>query len=161
MGVRVDGFTMVEMILVITLLGILSAFATSRFASQSDYSAREIEQHWLSVLRQARQLGLSRADQSNVTLTIRKQGGVWISEITAPEGETLSSQLDASGLTVHLGSGNNNGACSSLPSTPFSLSLDGNGQLSPFSNQRLCVTSDPVINLCISASGHVFSGFCP
>ncbi len=64
------GFTLVEMIMVIFLVGILSVYAAPRFASRSDFSAQAARQQAVSIIRQV-QLGRM---QSNIDTTTALAG---------------------------------------------------------------------------------------
>lgn len=149
-----------ELVLVILLLGILSSVAVGRFADRQSYDRRAIQQHWLSVLRQARQIALSRADMGGVTLTISSASDDWLSQLDSSSGDSLNSRFARRGLSVHLGEVGSQ-ACGLLTSGTLSLTFDGNGQLLPFEDRRLCINADPSIEICISASGHPVAGTCP
>ncbi|MFT7410617.1 MAG: MSHA pilin protein MshC, partial [Oleispira sp.] len=55
-----QGFTLIELITVIILLGILSAFAASRFPSSQSYSTAIITNQFIASARLAQQTALSR-----------------------------------------------------------------------------------------------------
>ena len=66
---RVRGFTTVELIVVLVLLGILAAYAAPRFTGRGGYAELTVQQDLIQSIRFAQQLAMSRTDQ-NITLVI-------------------------------------------------------------------------------------------
>ncbi|MGD8784434.1 MAG: prepilin-type N-terminal cleavage/methylation domain-containing protein [Thioalkalispiraceae bacterium] len=63
------GFTLIEMVTVIVILGLLAVVMIPRFMSPSNFDSRSSADTLISTLRQAQQLAMSKAPTANVTLT--------------------------------------------------------------------------------------------
>jgi MSHA pilin protein MshC len=63
------GFTLIEMVTVIVILGLLAVVMIPRFLSPSNFDSRTTADTLISSLRQAQQLAMSKATSANVTLT--------------------------------------------------------------------------------------------
>jgi|TARA_R110000868_G_scaffold94448_4_gene260555 MSHA pilin protein MshC len=156
---RQNGYSLIELILVLVLAGVLSAAAVGIFASRDSYDRRIIVDHWLGVFQQARQVSLSRSSDAAVGLVISQLGDQWLASLSADQGVVLSQTLERGGLSLLIGRRLAAG-CSDLPSLPTTILFDGNGQLVPYQPLQLCVLSSPPIQLCVSASGYAYEGSC-
>lgn len=160
MDIKQKGFTLIELIMVIILLGVLSVFAMSRFSSGQSYSSVITKNQLLASLRLTQQTALSRASSSeNVLLTITSSGGYWSFVTSGGNGNSFSSRIESSNEQIHFGT-TLTGSCSSLSTLPLVLSFDGDGNRIPQSNLRVCVDSVIDYELCISASGYAYEGGC-
>jgi len=56
---RVEGFTLVELVVVIVVLGLLAAFAVPRFLALNDKAEQSVVQSYIGTLRSARVLAYS------------------------------------------------------------------------------------------------------
>ena len=63
------GFTLIEMVTVIVILGLLAVVMIPRFLSPSDFESRTTSDTLISALRQAQQLAMSKAPAANVSIT--------------------------------------------------------------------------------------------
>lgn len=159
MDIKQKGFTLIELIMVIILLGVLSVFAMSRFSSGQSYSAVIVKNQLLAALRLSQQTALSRSSSNqNVVLTITSLGGNW-TFVTSGGGENFTSQIEAGTEQIRFGT-NFASACSSLSALPLAISFDGDGNRLPQSNLRMCIDSDIDYELCISSSGYTYEGAC-
>ena len=159
MDIRQKGFTLIELIMVIILLGVLSVFAMSRFSSGQSYSSAIVKNQLLAALRLSQQTALSRSSSNqNVILTITSAGGSWLF-VTSGGGDSFTSQVEAGVEQIRFGT-NFAAACSSLSTLPLVISFDGDGNRLPQSNLRMCVDSDIDYELCISSSGYSYEGVC-
>jgi MSHA pilin protein MshC len=160
MKINQQGFTLIELITVIILLGILSAFAVSRFPDSQGYSTTIIKNQLLASARLAQQTSLSRASSStNVTLTVSEILGEWNLVITGGSGIDFSSQVDRGSEQVRFGT-NLSAACSALAAAPLTITFDGDGKKIPYQSLRICVDSVADLELCISPSGYAYEGTC-
>lgn len=72
---RTLGFTLVELIVVILLLGILSAYAASRYSGTSSVAALTTQQEILASLRLIQNRAMQRTGYCNRWLVIANQAG--------------------------------------------------------------------------------------
>lgn len=159
-----QGFTLIELITVIVLLGILSAFAISRFPSSQSYSTTVIKNQLIASIRLAQQTALSRAsvdDTEHTQLQVMGDSDNWYLNISSGP-VSYNAQVDRGGEQVRYGS-NLTSSCSALTATPFTLTLDGDGNRIPAQALRICIdtpSSSADIELCISPSGYAYEGAC-
>ena len=155
-----QGFTLIELITVIILLGILSAFAISRFPSSQGYSTTIIKNQLLASARLAQQTSLSRASSAvNVTLTVSEVAGQWNLNVAGGSGINYSAQVERGSEQVRFGT-SLVAACSALAAAPLTITFDGDGNQIPFQNLRICIDSATDLELCISPSGYAYEGSC-
>jgi MSHA pilin protein MshC len=62
------GFTLIELITVIIILGFISVAVLPRFLQSSSFEARSVQDKLISAARQAQQLAMSKAVTANVQL---------------------------------------------------------------------------------------------
>lgn len=157
-----NGFTLIELITVIILLGILSAFAISRFPSSQSYSSAIIKNQLIASARLAQQTSLSRASSTaNVLLTVSEILGQWNLVVSNSDalGTSYTAQVDRKNEQVRFGT-NLAAACSALTAAPLVITFDGDGNRIPAQNLRICIDSVTDIELCISPSGYAYEGTC-
>lgn len=156
-----QGFTLIELITVIILLGILSAFAVSRFPSSQSYSTNIITNQFIASARLAQQTALSRSSvaiASHTTLNVSGSAGNW--DIAVTSGLlSYESQVDQGNEQVRFGA-DLSAACTSLSSAPLTITFDGDGNRVPAQNLRVCIDSVVDVELCISPSGYVYEASC-
>jgi len=66
---RHQGFTLVEMVTVITIVGVLAVVMIPRFLQPSNFESRSVADTLISSARQAQQLAMSKSSSANVTLS--------------------------------------------------------------------------------------------
>jgi MSHA pilin protein MshC len=155
-----SGFTLIELITVIILLGILSAFAISRFPSSQSYSSTIIKNQIIASARLAQQTSLSRASAgSDVVLTLSEIAGNWNLVISGGNGISYAAQVERGSEQVRY-SADLASACSALTAAPLVLTFDGDGNRIPAQNLRVCIDAVTDIELCISPSGYAYEGIC-
>lgn len=155
-----QGFTLIELITVIILLGILSAFAISRFPSSQSYSTTIIKNQFIASARLAQQTSLARSSTtSNVTLSISEVSEEWNLVIAGAGGDSYTAKVDKGYEQIRFGT-NLVSACSALTASPLTLVFDGDGNRIPRQNLRVCIDSDIDYELCISPSGYAYEGTC-
>ncbi|CAK4069679.1 prepilin-type N-terminal cleavage/methylation domain-containing protein [Vibrio sp. 16] len=152
---RAQGFTLVELIVVILLLAIISAYAASRFSGRASVAAQVLQEQVISVVRQV---------QLN-----RMQSNVELSSATATNDFTLVVESDCVGSQA---------ACTtrdearsdwvssdvvsfSTSVSPIEFDLLGNPIGASIAGTAIRVRSasqNCVVNL--NSQGYVFSGGC-
>ena len=163
-----QGFTLIELITVIILLGILSAFAVSRFSSSQSYSTTVIKNQLIASARLAQQTAMSRASVSSsgqTQLQVSGDSDNWYLNISSGP-VSYSAQVDRGDEQVRFGT-NMVASCSALTpstSTPLVLTFNGDGNRIPATALRICIdtpsSSTADIELCISPSGYAYEGAC-
>jgi MSHA pilin protein MshC len=95
------GFTLVELITVIVILGILSVFVLPRFLNSDRFEARTVQEQLISAARQAQQLAMDKGTAAAVQLAVDNtnkriritynEGGAQTIDYAVPAGITLVS----------------------------------------------------------------------
>ncbi|PXA69931.1 pilus assembly FimT family protein [Vibrio sp. 11986-1-5] len=154
---RTLGFTLVELIVVILLLGILSAYAASRYSGTSSVAALTTQQEILASLRLTQNRAMQRTGYCNRWLVTANQAGQIspqavagscssifaavdndISRVEAPSGVTLS--LSTPNGYLDFDSLGHAAQCSASPCTVM---------ISSASDQRqVCINTEGYIYAC-------------
>ena len=123
-----EGFTIVELITVVILLGILSITAISRFVQPSAFAPGIITNAFVLQARAAQQLAVSRAD-AEVSLTLERTADQWRLQIsTDVDGVVRSETLAAENTSLIVSSGAASAAVTGT--SPLVLRFDSRGDLS-------------------------------
>lgn len=161
-----NGFTLVELVMVILVVTILSAFAISRSSDTQSYRNNILSNQLISAGRLAQQTALSRAaydtslpGSSRVSLQISQSASDWRFRIAGGNGQTLDTLLERGSESIFAGT-NFSAACTTLTPAPITINYDGDGNRTPSANLRICINSDTVTELCISPAGYIYSGAC-
>lgn len=120
---RLRGFTLIELIMVMVLLGILAAYAAPRIFNRSDFDARGMHDMTMSYLRYAQKSAIAQRRQvcvgysaSSVSLTIAGAAGAG----ACPAASTLSGPDGQPTLNAPSGV--------SFTPTPATMAFDALGQ---------------------------------
>lgn len=172
---RIVGFTMIEMIVTLVLIGILSAVIMTRFLGANTFNAIVVRDQLVAMIRTAQQNALGRSDVSlvltpsaggdDLTIVRSDSGGV-VESVTVDLGDvSLSSDNN---IVTSCGSPNGSNAVSN--GAPLTLNF---GELGTLENSgvtgnigavnsalRICVNNDPALSVCISPSGFAYRGDC-
>ncbi|MEP1216473.1 MAG: prepilin-type N-terminal cleavage/methylation domain-containing protein [Marinobacter sp.] len=154
---RSSGFTLVELVMVIILIGVLSALGVGLFAGRSAFSPLLVTQQLASATLLAQQAAL--AGQPNASLRIEHPAGggplfkaqfdpdgdganppIVIQEFTMPGGD-VSVTLDGMVLPVTIG-------------------FDKLGALDDRNNRSIDISGETSFTICLSSLGAVYQGEC-
>tara|TARA_R110001592_G_scaffold363077_1_gene680043 strand:+ start:8337 stop:8825 length:489 start_codon:yes stop_codon:yes gene_type:complete len=158
-AINQKGFTLIELVMVIVLLGILSYGATGLFSSKSSYAEYFAKEQLISQGLLAQQIAFGMSATTNpVSLVISRDGAGLTTFSLNKTGQTaLPEILDAS-LSSPLidGTALANGAS-------FTFTWNSQGGLSDNTNHSVVFVGDKTYRVCFSSSGYVYgSGVaCP
>lgn len=153
------GFTLVELVMVVVLLGLLSYGGVSLFASRSEYSNFIAKDLLISQALLAQQIALGNSSTVNpVSLTISNVSDVWnfgVQKVGSTNPPPVSVESDGNILQVDgvtLGSGSSQ----TFTWTGDAVLSDGNDHVIRFAGDR-------TFSVCLSSQGYAYegSGGCP
>jgi len=129
---QVRGFTLLELVTVLLLLGILAVFVTPRFFDRNFYESRGFYDEVLSVLRYAQKAAIAQRrnvcvqfSATTVTLTIASATGA-----AAPCNTELAGPTAVRPYSVTAPSGTQFANTSNSPATPTDFTFNALGQAS-------------------------------
>ena len=166
-----SGFTIVELIAVLLLLGILAATAMSRLVGSNAYAPALVSEQLIALGRLAQQTALSRQD-ATVSLDIDQNVGSWRMRVLVDDGAgTTTVREELVEDPQHLDRRGNGALNLSLGATvPLHVGFDGLGSLAsgtggatnldPSVGVGIGVTGDSTYSVCIGSTGHAYRGNC-
>ncbi|OED88651.1 prepilin-type N-terminal cleavage/methylation domain-containing protein [Vibrio crassostreae] len=155
-----NGFTLVELIIVIIILGIISTFAASRFVGTSSYSTFTAQEQTISVIRQIQvnrmQSNVSAANDSfRLAINSNCLGSVTACSLNL-SNSAQKSQADARSDYVRISD-----ITFSPANTVIDFDLLGNPSVSAGVNITINSTSsNNSAQVCINSQGYVREGAC-
>lgn len=176
MKTRQTGFSLVELVIVVTLIGIVSVVSMSRMLSRNTFNAPLVRDAVISMARAAQQNAIGHID---IVMTLEAVGNEL--QLTLEAGATVLQTAVAPLDTVTIRADvNETDSCSVTPGatviTPGSamvIEYDALGNLrrggpvngigypvTPTSGMRLCVNGEPHNSVCISPAGYAYAGDC-
>ncbi len=155
-----NGFTLVELIIVIIILGIISTFAASRFVGTSSYSTFTAQEQAISVIRQIQvnrmQSNVSAASDSfRLAINSNCLGSVAACNLNL-SNSAQKTQADARSDYVR-----ESNISFSPANTVIDFDLLGNPSVSAGVNITInSTTSSNSAQVCINSQGYVREGVC-
>ncbi|CAK1735991.1 prepilin-type N-terminal cleavage/methylation domain-containing protein [Vibrio crassostreae] len=155
-----NGFTLVELIIVIIILGIISTFAASRFVGTSSYSTFTAQEQAISVIRQIQvnrmQSNVSAASDSfRLAINSNCLGSVAACNLNL-SNSAQKTQADARSDYVR-----ESDISFSPANTVIDFDLLGNPSVSAGVNITInSTTSSNSAQVCINSQGYVREGVC-
>jgi MSHA pilin protein MshC len=171
-GGYIRGFSVVELVIVILIAGILSAAVISRVLRSDTYNEAITRDQLVSLARSAQQKAIGRDD---VRLVLQPSGNRLNMRIEDGGGvvQTVSTALDSVELRGDVNTlascGVTAGAQLVSAGSPMSLYYNSLGDLlkggvgAPVNistGARVCINSNPLMSVCISAAGYAYVGDC-
>ncbi|SFN41859.1 pilus assembly FimT family protein [Marinobacter pelagius] len=151
---RSSGFTLVEFVMVIILLGVLSALGIGLFARTSTFSPLLATQQLSSATLLAQQAALAGNPSSSIV--IRQLADELQFEAA---GESFALDREGSSLSYRISSG----SFAPIPAAGLTVSFNGFGRVAapvPRENIDFRITGSSQYNLCLSSLGAVYQGAC-
>lgn len=123
---KINGFTIVELIVVVLLIGILSTFIAPKFLSDDDFKARGIADELITAIRHAQRLSMTRGENHRIIITttsysVEKSDGT---SVRHPDGSTSFSKTIPNNLV----------------STPSTIAFDQLGRPIPNSVSTISIS---------------------
>ncbi|MDY6982271.1 MAG: prepilin-type N-terminal cleavage/methylation domain-containing protein [Pseudomonadota bacterium] len=165
------GFTLVELVVVIVVLGVLAVTVISRMLGSDSFDAAAARDQIVSLVRASQQKALGRRD---VSLTLQPAGDALQATLEALDagGDPLvleSRTIPARGLGIGYALDTASCVTGGLTAlnTPLDLRFEApgnlvsvNGSPLPDAGMRICIDENPALSLCISATGFAYTGNC-
>jgi len=148
---RSSGFTLVELITVIVLIGILSVVGVGLFTRKAAFSPLLLTQQLASATLLAQQAALAGNPANRVVIRQSSDelqfdaGGDTFT--LSREGASMSYRLDG-------------GTFSAVPATGLTVSFDGLGRVEPRENIEFRISGASQYTLCLSSLRAVYQGPC-
>lgn len=155
-GYLIQGFTLVELIVVIVVLGAVAAASFGRFSDSGSYNEAISKDSLLSAVRSAQQLAF---DQSNVSVKIEASGSnIIVSSMVS--GAAVSSRTFASSdVLVTAGAVGNGTSCGTI-SAPLNLTFDGEAEIEFIDSDGFPICLNGSAGICVSVAGYAHDGAC-
>jgi Tfp pilus assembly protein FimT len=170
---RLGGFTVVELIAVLLLMGILAATATatSRMVGRNAYAPTLVSQQLIALGRLAQQTALARQDAS-VSLDVDQNAGDWRFRVQVDDGASVATaheeRADVANTSLTVANGASNVPLG--PAASLHLVFDGIGGLVSGTaastaldvsvGVSLTASGDSTSSVCIGSTGHAYRGAC-
>lgn len=170
-----DGFSLVELVVVIVLLGIVGVVVISRFITPSSFNDVAARDGLAAGIRAAQQAALGR---TGVTFEIDSSADSWFFVVKEGANTIRTFEIGNRDLVLETGSA---AALSGLTCATgydtaldnFTLSFNSRGNLTNFSNGainenvdntfngvRICVNDTNALSVCVSRAGYASVGNC-
>jgi len=147
------GFTLVELVMVIILLGVLSAAATSLFARTGSYSALAARDRFIAMGLLAQQQALANSGAAATrTLRVEQQSDAWLLSLQVGGSDVTADRIERNGLTLSL----NGSALTNGQVVAVNFQQDG----STGSNRAWVFSGDSSHSACQTSTGFMHPGSC-
>ena len=133
-GARARGFTLIELIIVMVMLGVLAVFAAPRIFNSDDFYARGFHDETLGLLRYAQKTAIAQRRTVCVTFTSSAPASATLSIASTAAVSTCNAPLTGPNRNCTAGTPIGSKGCItaragiSFSSAPASLSFNGLGQ---------------------------------
>ena len=151
------GYTLIELVSVLVLMGILASGASALLAGRSDFSSALVRDQLIATIRLAQQSALSKTQNSLVTHTTRKNGSSFAFDIAHPSS-TRTREVEGEGASITWSTTSLTGTCSSVSNAlPYTINFDSRGDTTEV---RFCVSGTREYSICVSSLGYAYEGVC-
>lgn len=166
------GFTIIELVFVVLILGIVSAFAMARILRGDSLDSAVVSDQLIAMARLAQQKAIGHSD---VQLRVEPDGSSLVISVSDNNGLLESSSVPVAGVSLYADV-NQQTACSNPPlaglisnNNPLLINYDSLGDLESGgvgapaeidSGARICLSPDTNLSICISDAGFAYRGAC-
>lgn len=172
---QVDGFTLVEMVVAILILGVISAVTIARFADGNAANGIVLRDQIVASVRQAQQSAFGREDVefrltpnvsgSEATIEVSEANGMIIQTTVPMASVSLNADRD-----VTSSCGVTPGSNAVTSANPIVIDFGGLGEITSAevggssgavnTSLKICVDNQTVTSVCISPAGFAYVGDC-
>ncbi len=150
------GFTLVELVIVMIIIGVLSFVAAPLFFSSQQLASKLVSEQLISQLQLAQRVALGMSNQANpVSMQINASDATWqlaLLKTNPAGGDPLRFVVDLErGNTAMSVDGN---AINSGDTVTFAW--DANANLTPYQNYTIRVQGESSQTVCLSAAGFAY-----
>ncbi len=161
------GFTLVELVMVLVLVGIVSLGALGLFASKGSYAAALAKDQFIAAVLQAQQRALSQHSGTNVTLRVVQSADEWFVSVfqgVVPSDTSCTTDnaplfkdlcIERSSATLQLG------ATTLADGGSRDIQFTANGNTTETGNLTATFTGEKAYVVCVTQTGFAFDGACP
>jgi len=159
------GYTLIELLLTLVLLGILSVAAMGLFANKNSFSVTVVADQVMSQLNLTQQVALGRHSFNaagvpvDTRFNISSSGGEL--DLSVTQGNYQSaSRVNADSVTVSWKTSATTHCGSATAVTSSDLTVNFNHAGETNNNVLICLAGQRQIPICITRLGLVYEGFC-
>lgn len=155
------GFSLIEVVTVLVLLGVLGAAAFSRFGNTSSYTEAILQQELLAYLRLTQRVAVAH-QESITSFALTRNGDQWDVSLQF-DGQTVSDQLEGN-HTVSFQLGGFTGSLDN--GVTYRIEYSDTGDLATVTSPaNVPVTQSVQLNIgarfiCIAPTGFAYEGSC-
>ena len=156
MNYRLAGFTIVELIAVIALVGILMSVSIGRLAGTGGFDEIVVRDGILSIARGAQQTSLG---QQNVQLKMSVSGSNVIVSSLVSGAIDSTKTFPSNDVAITAGAVGSGTACGAI-SSPITLAYASDGEVESVDSDGFPICLNGQSSLCISPAGFAHQGAC-
>ena len=156
-GGRLGGFTMIELIMVMVVLGILSASASGLFSSKSTYVTFIAKDQLISMSLLAQQAALAQQKET-IVLCITQTSDEWVFEVHKTNCSTSGADLYVQSKVERENAILLQDALAFV--SPQTFTYNKSASLSGGNNILFLFDGDSDQEVCLSSTGYAYSGVC-
>lgn len=143
-----SGFTLVELVMVLILIGIISSLGVGLFAGRSAFSPLLASQQLSSATLLAQQAALARNEAAS--MTVAQTSSAFQFMVGAGTASSRSFEIDREGTALSVSAGG----------LPLTVPFDELGKPTGGSNIQFVFTGESSYSVCLSSLGAVYPGTC-
>ena len=153
---RMDGFTIIELVAVLLLVGILASLTIGRVTDSALFDARIAADVIIAELRAVQQLAMGRR---LVSIRIGTDGVTSTISRVVSGATTSTRSFPTNEVAITAGSVGSGTTCGSISST-LTLNFDSAGEIEAVDDDGFPICLNGESSLCISPAGFAHEGAC-